>query len=46
MYIEIRSHMREDLRCENANSPWWFVLCWLYKPYCDVASVFPHVEAG
>jgi hypothetical protein len=31
--LEVRPHMCEDWRCENVNSNWWFVLCWLYKSY-------------
>jgi hypothetical protein len=29
MYIEVRPHICGDSVCENVNSLWWFVLCWL-----------------
>jgi hypothetical protein len=33
MYIGVRPSVCGDSRCENVNSHWWFVLCWLHKPY-------------
>jgi hypothetical protein len=29
MHIEVRLHLRGNSRYENANSHWWFVMCWI-----------------
>jgi hypothetical protein len=35
------SHV-EIHRVQNINSRWWFVLCWLYKPYLQTCTAcFP-----
>jgi hypothetical protein len=48
--MEVKLHVCGDSRFENVNSLWWFVLCWLYKPYwccCCLLlalSVGPHLS--
>jgi hypothetical protein len=34
----LHAHTCGDSTCENANSHWWFVLCWLY-PICVAVGV-------
>jgi hypothetical protein len=33
MYIEVSPNVCGNSRSGSVDSHWWFVLCWLHKPY-------------